>query len=283
MLQRFLNVFVYTNIFIALCSVVMCCYTFFALQIPVNSSYLGFVFFATLVSYSFHWYLTVDVSSSSQRVQWTVNNKSVHVLLFFISSIGAIFFGYLLKDFWVWVVFTAMLTFLYSAPKIPIWPFNQLYKIAVGKTIFLALVWMHVTVILPVVFFAPPYPADFESFALNRFFLIFPICILFDYRDREHDIKAGIKSMINLLTKKGLDIVFWGCLLVFAVTSLYIAANTSLTSLLILIAPAFILGLVYSVAKKKFTDFLYYFILDGLMMLSGILAIVFEFWLHLRA
>lgn len=283
MLQRFLHVFVYSNIFIAVCSVVMCWYTFYALQISVNTPYLVFVFFATLVSYSFHWYLTIDAPSPSKRLRWTTKNKTVHILLFFTSSIGVLFFGYFLKDFWEWLVLTAVLTFLYSAPKIPIWPFKQLYKIAVGKTIFLALVWMHVTVILPVIFSAHPYPVTFESFALNRFFLIFPICVLFDYRDREPDIKAGIKSMINLLTEKGIDVVFWACLLVFATTSLYLAHRISLPSFLIMITPAIILALLYDSAKKKFTDCLYYFILDGLMMLSGLLAIVFEFWLHLRA
>ena len=260
----------------------MCYYTFYFLHIPRNNYYLAFVFFATIVSYSFHWYLTPDAPSPSPRVYWTLKNKNIHAFLFIASSIGAIFFGYFLKDFLRWLLITAIFTFLYSAPKIPFWPFNQLYKIAVGKTIFLALVWMQVTVILPVVISGLPYPTDFEIFAINRFFLIFPICVLFDYRDREPDIKAGIKSMINLLNEKGINRVFWSCFLVFLITTTFFSYNTSWTELIILIIPAFILAALFAIAKKKFTDFLYYFILDGLMMLSGLLTIVFEFWLHLR-
>lgn len=283
MLQRFLNAFVYTNFFIAACSVVMCWYTFFALQVPVNAAYLWFVFFATLVSYSFHWYLTTDAPSLSARFQWTGSHKYIHLLLFAAGLVGAIIYGYALREWWLWLLATAFLTFLYSAPKIPFWPFNHLYKIAVGKTIFLALVWMHVTVILPVVLSGAPYPSGFEAFALNRFFLIFPICILFDYRDREHDIKEGIKSMINLLNEKGLDVLFWCCLFIFGLTALLISDKKMVPQFIILITPTVILASLYPSFKKKTTDFLYYFILDGLMMLSGILAIVFEFWLHLRA
>lgn len=283
MLQRFLHGFVYTNIFIAACSAVMCWYTYFALNISANDYYLGFVFFATLVSYSFHWYLTKEVPYLSNRVLWTLKNKTTLLLLFFAALFGSLFFAFLLKERWLWLLVTAFITFLYSAPKISFWPFNHLYKIAVGKTIFLALVWMHVTVILPVVFSGAPYPASFETFALNRFFLIFPICVLFDYRDREHDIKAGIKSMINLLNEKGIDIVFWCCLLVFVIASVIIAYHWALLPVFILISPAVALATIYSNARRSFSDFLYYFILDGLMMLSGLLAMVFEFWLHLKA
>ncbi|MCH5717195.1 hypothetical protein [Niabella hibiscisoli] len=34
---------------------------------------------------------------------------------------------------------------------------------------------------------------------INRFTLIFPICILFDLRDKDYDKLTGVKSLVTLL------------------------------------------------------------------------------------
>jgi len=38
---------------------------------------------------------------------------------------------------------------------------------------------------------------------------------------------------------------------------------------------------MYNYAKRNFSDVLYYFILDGLMMFSALLMLVFRIWLFL--
>jgi hypothetical protein len=116
---------------------------------------------------------------------------------------------------WEWLLATAFITFLYSAPKIPFPPFNHLKKIAVGKTIFLSLVWTHTTAILPLVLSNVHWQDQHFLFVINRFFLIYPICILFDYRDREEDKREGIKSMITHFSEKGIKALFYSSLLIF--------------------------------------------------------------------
>jgi hypothetical protein len=43
-----------------------------------------------------------------------------------------------------------------------------------------------------------------------------------------------------------------------------------------LLVPGVIVLLLYNYAKRNFSDYLYYFILDGLMMLSALLMLVFR-------
>jgi 4-hydroxybenzoate polyprenyltransferase len=172
---------------------------------------------------------------------------------------------------------TAFVTFLYSAPKIPHPAFSYLREIAVGKTIFLAFAWMHVTTLLPMVLNIKVLNMHHVWFAVNRFFYIYAICILFDYKDIEEDKKAGIKSLITFLPEKGIDTLFWGSIAVVVLMSLLILDYFSTAEMIALLLPVLILSLLYYPSKKNFSDYLYYFILDGLMMLSAPLLLLIKF------
>jgi 4-hydroxybenzoate polyprenyltransferase len=202
-------------------------------------------------------------------------NRNVHLTLFIIGLIGSgIFFFYLLP-YWHWLLLSAIITFLYSAPKIPHPLFRALRKVALGKTIFLALVWMNVTTLLPILISGEPWRNDFTLFIVSRFFLIYAICILFDYRDREDDKAAGIRSLITYLSEKGILYLFIFSLVIFAVStvSLYPHGYTIL-SIIILLIPGIITACLYNYAKRNFSDLFYYFVLDGLMAFSALLMLI---------
>ena len=155
------------------------------LLLPTNPAihFTGFVFFGTICSYSFHWYLTAaDSELTSSGTQWLRRNKNVHFVLFFAGLAGVAVTGFYLSKHWHWLLLSAFITFLYSAPKIPHPFFQALRKVALAKTIFLAFVWMFVTTILPLLISDQPWRTDFYLFAASRFFLIYQISILFDYR-----------------------------------------------------------------------------------------------------
>jgi 4-hydroxybenzoate polyprenyltransferase len=150
-----------------------------------------------------------------------------------------------------------------------------LRKIALGKTIFLAFVWMYVTTILPVLVSDRPWQPGFFLFIISRFFLIYAICILFDYRDRADDKIKGIRSLITWLNEKGIRNLFIFSLLVFtAATAGMLFYDYNVPTVLILITPGIIVALLFNHAKRNFADMLYYFVLDGLMALSAVLMLV---------
>src|SRR5688572_8643168 len=111
--------FIYSNLFIACCAVLMLVQTSYLLQQTApDLNMVAFVFFATVSSYSFHWYLT-PATGDSDRINWLARYKTVHLLLFIIGTIGAMIYGILLIRHWPWLLFAAFITFLYSAPKVP--------------------------------------------------------------------------------------------------------------------------------------------------------------------
>lgn len=237
--------------------------------------YSCFVFFSTLCSYNFHWGITPASDTASIRLGWTYRHKKIHLLLFIIGAIGAGWFFTWFIGHWFWMGISVVLTFLYSAPKLA--ALRRLRNIAVGKTIFLAMVWMYVTAALPVFISGKSWePADI-LFCISRFFFIYSICILFDYRDRDYDKKEGIRSMITYLDNKGVDILFYSTLALFAISSaLLIPAGFSVSDTLLIIVPGIIMVPLYKIGKKNFSDYLYYIGLDGMMMLPALLTTIVQ-------
>ena len=166
---------------------------------------------------------------------------------------------------------------MYSAPKInhpvTIW----LRKIAIAKTIFLAIAWMHVTTLLPLLMELDKLQAQHGWFILNRFFFIYAICIVFDRRDISNDRKAGIKSLITMLSLKGVDTLFWSSIALALSTSLLLSKWLPFFEIVILNIPAVIMGLLYKYSKRNYSDYLYYFLLDGLMAFSAPILILAKF------
>ena len=150
----------------------------------------------------FHWHLTSHSEILSERIDWTNKFRYVHTLLFIIGIIGVAYFFFPLMKHWFWLSVSAIITFLYSAPKIPQKHFRALRKIAIGKTIFLAFVWMYATTILPIIISGNEWPAGSIVFIFNRFFLIYCICILFDYRDRMDDKRCWHPQYDHLSQRK---------------------------------------------------------------------------------
>ena len=268
--------FVYSNLFIAVCAVLMInqtCDLF--LHSSPDKYLLGFVFSATICSYSFHWYLTSQSQVESSRIEWLKKHRVFHLIFFFIGLIGSGIFFFFLFHYWYFLSIAAVITFLYSAPKIPHPYFRALRKIAIGKTIFLALVWMYVTTMLPVLLARTKWTMPIILFVICRFFFIYAICIMFDFKDRADDQAAGIRSMVTWFSESGVDRLFFISLVIYAVSAvLLLQYNFSVLEIILLLIPGIIASVIYQYAKRNFSDYLYYFVLDGLMMFSALLTLI---------
>jgi 1,4-dihydroxy-2-naphthoate octaprenyltransferase len=187
-------------------------------------------------------------------------------------------FAIKLLGYWNWLLLTAFVSFLYSAPKIPYSIFRGLKKIAIGKTIFLSLVWTHSTVILPLIISGSTWEMTHFLFTINRFFLIYCICILFDYRDKDEDKNEGIKSLVTYLPDTKIKNLYFLSLLIFFGTGITLLFHEfSLSTIIALLFPGIILAACFSFFKRSASDYLYYFFLDGLMVLSALLIFLIRF------
>lgn len=275
--MRLLDGFLFTSFFLALCAVGMVWQTLYLFHLPQNPALLGFTFCGTLCSYNFHWYFTPAAFGGSRKTAWSVRNKGLHAVLFLLAFSGALYFTWQLRQHWGWLLLTAFVTFLYSAPKVPHSWALHLQRIAVGKTIFLAFAWAHVTALLPLLLYDVDESNLAVFFVLNRFFLIYAICILFDYRDRESDRKEGIRSLLTRLEHEGVLILFWGILIAFALTCGLLAwLQLPLVQVAALGIPGLIVALLQRYSMRHSGDYHFYFVLDGLMALSVPLVWIFN-------
>lgn len=238
---------------------------------------LGFAFFATMCSYNFHWYLTPRTANPSRRVQWTNRHKTLHIVLYLVGAIGAIGYYFYLTKFTMAIGLAALLTFLYSAPKIPLRLFLPLRRIAIGKTLFLTFVWVYVTAVLPVIVAGASWNGSFYWYIFSRFTLIYAVCLIFDFRDREDDRSQGIVSMVTVLNEKNIDWLFAISMTLFFLSSIALSFyNYSALCIILLLIPGAILAALYPKTKHNYSDDLYYIVLDGIVMLSGLLMLIFR-------
>jgi 4-hydroxybenzoate polyprenyltransferase len=277
-LKKCFELFVFTSLFIAVCAVLMAYQAAMLFSFDLSFVLAGFVFSGTVCSYNFHWYLTPPgIEQLSPKLAWNISNRKLHFFLFILGGIGAGVFGLLLIQHWKLLLLTAAFTFLYSAPKIKHPLFSQLKKIAIGKTIYLAFAWTHVTALLPLLMNVGHFSWVHLVYVINRFFFIYAICILFDYRDVEHDRRAGIKSLITYLNKKQIHRLFWFSVGIAFATTIIMLNEFLLPDVIALLIPVIILALLYRRAQRNFSDYFYYFVLDGLMMLSAPLLLLTKF------
>jgi 4-hydroxybenzoate polyprenyltransferase len=275
LIKSFIHFLVFSSIYIAACALVMIHQTNQLLNLQYDIfHYYGFVFFSTICSYNFHWGLTPYVETEMVRLGWTVRNKRVHKIFFVIGVIGSAWYFFYIRENWLWLSIGVILTFLYSAPKVPY--LRTLRNIAVGKTVFLAMVWMYVTSALPIFISGEKWGPSQILFCASRFLFIYSICILFDYRDRDYDRKEGIRSMITYLDDKGVNKLFYLSLLLFSIANLLMLwFEFSTLQVVLILLPGIIMIPLYQLGKKNFSDYLYYIILDGMMMLSALLTTIF--------
>lgn len=274
LVKKLVDFFLFSSLFLAGAAVLMCMQTFqFAGSSDFPIDFLLFIFSASLCSYNFHWMLTPPHAADNHRNSWSIEYRIMHWVLFLIGGLGIFWWRDAILPHWPWILVGAVLTFLYSAPKIPAALFGHLKKYAIGKTIFLAMVWMYVTTVLPLVAAAHEWDLYSLLFCCSRFFLIYAICILFDYRDREADIKEGIVSMITRFSEKGIDRLFRISMVLYLLSVLALIGHSGAYFVVANLLPALLLWWLYPYAKRNFSAYLYYFVLDGLMMFSSLLTV----------
>lgn len=279
LLRAITDFLLYSSCYTALVATVMVTQaTLLLLHEPAPGSLLALVFFSTLCSYNFHWYLSIPPGHDSAITEWNRLHPNLHLLLFLTGTAGALWYGWSYREHWLALAPAVVLTFLYSAPKIPWGPFPGLKRWAYGKTIYLALVWMYVTSLLPL-FLMHRKPESWQTaYFAGRFLLIYAICILFDLRDREADIKEGIRSMITYFSLPKVKKLFNASLLLSTATyGFLLTKGFSIPVIVCLLVPVAITARVFHPSQQTRSDYYYYGFLDGLMMLSALLTFFLPF------
>ncbi len=267
--QKAKHFLLYTNLLPAIGAGLASMATCNVLQLPVNIFYSMFLAFATFCSYNLHWYFTPTHSFTLQKEEWSVTNKKILASLSLFGGIGAVYFVSKLPILSLWYILPLLVvTFIYTAPKIPHPLFAKLQPMVRGKTLYLAFTWLYATVLIPISISHASYNTTTNQYIAYRFFLFFIVCGLFDYRDRVIDGLGGIKSIIAMA---GAGVVKWVVQILLAIC---IVANLHLWDLInnsyffLHFVPILLLIIFYSsLEKSNKNDWWYYGFLDAIVFI----------------
>ncbi|MEO8412170.1 MAG: UbiA family prenyltransferase [Ginsengibacter sp.] len=264
----------FSSIFIAACAVALCIQTNLLLHLPLNTvSFYCFVFGATLAQYNLHYLVKTTAVKNSQRLAWSLKNKTLHRILLVTGILLILFsfFSFRLHHFIILGIL-GVIAFLYSFPLLPIGRKKRIKDYGFMKIITLSLLWTLVTVWFPVV------NLSFEKniFALvflERFVFMFVLCLVFDIRDIDIDGRENIHTIAVLLGKKNSYLLAYCSLLVFIILSalqfVYFGDKTLMMAMML---SASITFLTVGYTKKSNSDFVYLAGIDGMMLLQGTLV-----------
>ena len=249
---------------------------------PQWHPYLFLLFFATLFEYNIHRLLCIlsnKKALESDNYQWVRENLKVFYLLVLLSVVGFIIVLFQAKkEVLLALAPIAMVTAFYSMPFTSNQNFLfRLREVPYLKIFLIALVWASSTIFLPIIQADYPFHnSHVSSMFLERFFFIFAITIPFDIRDIEIDKRAGLKTIPLLLREDKSLWIAYGCLLIFVFISFFHYKQLNKGYILYALSISAITTFLFLYVKKIRTlKYYHYGILDGTMLLQGLLVLIF--------
>jgi len=254
---------------------------------PQWHPWLILIFFATLFEYNFHRLVPLITNKevlNSEKYLWIWGNLTSFYLLIFFSVSGFIGSAFLVKEkVLIALAPIAILTFLYSIPVFGVKKRQfSLREIPYLKIFLIAFVWSSATILLPVIQSDEVFDkAHVVALLTERFFFIFAIAIPFDVRDLEADKLAGIKTIPLLLKgKKAVTISFLSLLLFFLISFFHYQRQNDWFIIEALGLSALTTSMFLRSEKIKKLIWYYHGVLDGALLLQGLLVLGFYYITH---
>jgi 4-hydroxybenzoate polyprenyltransferase len=272
--MRLLHFILSHSIFVACCAVSLCAQTNILLHLSHEVNLYGFVFFSTLCSYNFYWLLSKFYFSSRKFNYDFVRKNFSFFGVFLLAGILSFYFALQLMAILPFIAIGIFLTLLYSLPLWPIYFLRKWLQVGFLKTILLSITWAYVTIFLPAFsnesYVHLPISAIVLLFATRLFFMLL-LCSVFDTRDIAVDKINGLHSLATDVSKKRLSIILLLIYFAYLFSALiFCYAYSDAKQAIAFIFVGILLGIIYTFSTQKRGYFFYYFLVDGLMLLSGI-------------
>ena len=280
-LLRFLNFLLFGNIYVAFGAVCLVQSTCIQLQLTGHLiAYSSLVFFGTLFVYNFQRLLYKDQKNSglnSIRRQWIFDNQSI-IKLFTIIGFTGVVIAFCYNDFKVIYYLSPLLllSLAYFSPII------KLRKSPFLKLFTLVFVWTTVTTIVPILL------NDLDVFTINNllhisisFCFMMAICIPFDLRDLEVDAADNVSTLPNLIGEnkaKQLALAFILLYITLIFPEYFLGVITYKIFIALLFSAVINLVIVF-MSNSMRNEYYYVALLDGTMILQGVMLIMVEFFL----
>lgn len=277
--MRFLHFILSHSIFIACCAMALCYQTNVLLHLPQNANLYGFVFFSTICSYNFYWLLSKFYFSDRKLDVLFFKRHISFVCIFLLATSGTLYFLFSLPAILPFIITAVFLTLLYS---LPLWPFVALKKLqplGFFKTVLLSLTWAYTTTFLPASSMLYQNILPVALLFTARFCFMLLLCIIFDKRDISIDKLHGLRSLATDLSQQQLNTIIHIVFLCYFVMGLILRYhfNDKPQMFAFLITGAFVWQ-VYNLSLKKRAYLFYYFLVDGLMLVTALGTFIASFF-----
>jgi len=167
-----------------------------------------------------------------------------------------------------------LMSFAYSTPLLPFRYKRRLKDYGLVKIHMLTGVWVAVGTVLPALYWNIPFK-DYWIEIIVRAGLIFPLCIAFDIRDAEADRAVGINTLPNTLGIKAaylaVNLTLGAFLLGGLIRCIYRQQLSEMGAYALSAAAAYF---AIHLARKKPSPFVYLVLIDGVMLLYGVLQLL---------
>jgi 4-hydroxybenzoate polyprenyltransferase len=249
---------------------------------PQLHPYLFLIFFATLFEYNLHRLITILTNKkaiNSDKHSWVKKHLKLFYVLVTISIIGfCVTVLQAKKEVLLTLAPIAVLTLFYSTPISKRAEATlRLRQIPFLKIFLISFVWSVATTLLPIIESEKTFNhIHILVILLERFLFIFAITVPFDIRDMVADESAGLKTLPLLVGERKSIVLAAGALFLFLLISFVHYSFTNQLFLFLAFAVSCLTTLIFLIDKNtKRLPLYYYGILDGTMLLQGLLVIGF--------
>jgi hypothetical protein len=269
LLKKIFDFYIQSSLHVAFAVYALICITCIKLNISYDESVAYFGFYGTIVGYNF---IKYDELARIKKIKLTKAFKAI-IALSIIASLAAIYYFLELKATTKLIGFGALLlTILYT---LPFFPNRQNMRNWRGVKIYLvALTWVGVTVVLPVINAKLDFSLVLFLACMQRFIFVFILLLIFEIIDMKLDEKF-LETIPQQLGEKQTKRVSYVLTLVFLVLEFF-KPTITMQALLIPFFVGFLLLLFTFFANSKRNTYYTSFWVESLPLIWLFLLLIFS-------
>ena len=274
LVKQLLNFYLNSSIHVALSVYALTYITLLEFGFSYEENVLNFVFYASVTGYNFVKYFGVAKFHHRRLANWL---KAIQVFSFF-AFILMCYYGLQLSLMTLMCIAGfGVVTFLYAIPFLPKELFldqqNNLRSIGGLKIYLIGLVWMGVTVCLPIIENEYAVGTDVIITALQRYVYVLVLMLPFEIRDLQYD-SLKLSTVPQKIGVKGTKLM--GVILLFAFFVLeFFKDETHQIKILVLLMLSILTGVLVLLSSKKQNVYYASFWVEALPILWLILMLLF--------
>lgn len=275
-IKSVVDLILYSSLHISIGAALLAWETFVICGIPTDWNYVLLIFYATMLIYSLHRIIGIQlVESSDDNERFRIIRKfRSHLIIYAVLAFIGCGYSVLNIDpqYHYYFLIPAAISLLYV---IPFFGGQRLRDMNYIKLILIAMVWAYVCSAIPILKDGPTEAKD-VLWILEKFFFIVAITIPFDVRDIEVDRRSGVETIATRLgQRRSYHLSFLILLIGFIMlmTSVYhykLGVNIWLMASVIYI----LTGIAIYLSRNKKSDYYFSGLLDGTIILRSSVLIL---------